>query len=84
VQGLGIPFLLVYGVNDPAIDPPAQDKADTLPLHIHQILLDGTGHFPMIDNPVQFNRLVTDFLALDSGLSPRELQLKDEWKRRVR
>jgi hypothetical protein len=25
-----------------------------------------------------------DFLALDSGVSPSELELKEEWKRRVR
>jgi hypothetical protein len=51
---------------------------------MHMMNLEGTGHFPMIDNPTQFNRLMTDFLALDSGLSPRELQLKEEWRRRVR
>jgi hypothetical protein len=38
----------------------------------------------MIDETARFNRLLTDFLALDSGASPRELQLKDEWKRRIR
>ena len=32
----------------------------------------------------KFNRLLIDFLALDSGLSPSELELKEEWKRRVR
>ncbi len=84
VRNLGVPCLLVYGPNDPAIISPSQDNADSLPIHIHQINLEGTGHFPMIDNPTQFNRLMTDFLALDSGLSPRELQLKEEWKRRVR
>jgi hypothetical protein len=51
---------------------------------MHQINLENAGHFPMIDNPTQFNRLMTDFLALDSGTSPRELQLREEWKRRVR
>jgi hypothetical protein len=51
---------------------------------MHQVNLEGVGHFPMLDNPAQFNRLLTDFLALDSGASPRELQLKEEWKRRVR
>jgi pimeloyl-ACP methyl ester carboxylesterase len=84
VRSLSIPCLLVYGPNDPAIDPPSQEAADSLPIHMHQISLEGTGHFPMIENPVQFNRLMTDFLALDSGLSPRELQLKEEWRRRVR
>jgi hypothetical protein len=38
----------------------------------------------MMDDAGTFNRLLTDFLALESGLSPRELQLKEEWKRRVR
>jgi hypothetical protein len=51
---------------------------------MHQVNLEGTGHFPMVDNATQFNRLLTDFLALDSGASPRELQMKEEWKRRVR
>ena len=84
IRNLGVPSLFVYGPNDPAITMPSQEKADALPIHMHQINLENTGHFPMIDNPTQFNRLLTDFLALDSGLSPRELQLKEEWKRRVR
>jgi pimeloyl-ACP methyl ester carboxylesterase len=84
VRGLGVPCLFVYGPNDPGIAMPSQEKIDTLPNHMHQVNLEGTGHFPMIDNSNQFNRLLTDFLALDSGASPRELQLKEEWKRRVR
>jgi pimeloyl-ACP methyl ester carboxylesterase len=84
IRNLGIPSLLAYGTNDPAISIPSQERSDGLPNHMHQITLDGAGHFPMMDNPNQFNRLMTDFLALDSGASPRELQLKEEWKRRVR
>ena len=38
----------------------------------------------MIEETIKFNRLLTDFLALPSGISPSELQMKDEWKRRVR
>lgn len=84
VRNLGVPSLFVYGSNNPAIILPSQEKADALPIHMHQVNLEGAGHFPMIDNPTQFNRLMTDFLALDSGASPRELQMKEEWKRRVR
>ncbi len=84
IRNLGVPSLFVYGPNDQAITTPSQEKADALPNHMHQMTLEGTGHFPMIDNPNQFNRLMTDFLALDSGASPRELQTKEEWKRRVR
>jgi pimeloyl-ACP methyl ester carboxylesterase len=84
IRNLGIPCLLAYGPNDPSITIPAPENADTLPIHMHQIHLEGTGHFPMLDDSLKFNRLLTDFLALDSGLSPKELQMKEEWKRRVR
>ena len=38
----------------------------------------------MLDEGNKFNRLLGDFTALISGESPRQLSLKDEWKRRVR
>lgn len=79
-----IPCLLVYGQNDPAIPAPPVDTTITLPHMMHHFVLESSGHFPMIDEAARFNRLMTDFLALESGASPRELQLKDEWKRRVR
>jgi pimeloyl-ACP methyl ester carboxylesterase len=84
IRNLDVPCLLVYSPNDPAITIPSPEDVNMLPMHMHQITLDDAGHFPMIDNPLQFHRLLTDFLALGSGLSPSELQLKDEWKRRVR
>jgi len=84
VRQLGIPTLLVYGQNDPLVTMPTFDESMTLPLMIQQIVLEDTGHFPMIDNSLRFNRLLTDFLALESGMSPHELQLKEEWRRRVR
>lgn len=84
IRNLGVPSLFVYGSNNPAMTLPPQEKTDSFPLHMHHVTLEGAGHFPMLDNAPQFNRLLTDFLALDSGASPRELQMKDEWKRRVR
>ncbi|MGE5463190.1 MAG: alpha/beta fold hydrolase [Syntrophothermus sp.] len=77
-----IPCLLVYGDRDPAIVTP--DEEFSLSTVTHQIELEGSGHFPMIDEATKFNRLLTDFLALESGVSPRELQMKEEWRRRVR
>ena len=81
-RNLNIPCLLVYGEKDQAITAPSEDFS--LSTMTHQVVLDGSGHFPMIDETVRFNRLLTDFLALDQGLSPRELQMKEEWRRRVR
>jgi pimeloyl-ACP methyl ester carboxylesterase len=84
IRNLGIPCLFVYGPNDPSLTIPDPENGDSLPQHMHQINLDGAGHFPMLDDSLRFNRLLTDFLALESGISPRDLQLKEEWKRRVR
>ncbi len=84
VHAASTPTLFVSGQNDPAVTMPTPEASATLPTMVHQIVLEDTGHFPMVDDPLRFNRLMTDFLTLDSGASPKELQLKEEWRRRVR
>ena len=79
-----VPCLLVHGRNDPLISLPRGAVMDTWPDNLHQIIFESSGHFPMLDEPSKFNRLLTDFLLLPSGASPKQLQLKEEWKRRVR
>jgi len=79
-----VPCLLVYGENDLAMRVPDVEEIEPYGLHMHQVNLEDSGHFPMMDDADKFNRLLTDFLALESGFSPRELQMKEEWKRRVR
>jgi pimeloyl-ACP methyl ester carboxylesterase len=76
--------LLVNGQNDQAVTPPDLDSMLTLPEQTHAVTFEGSGHFPMLDEGSKFNRLLIDFLSLPSGESPRQLQLKEEWKRRVR
>ena len=84
-QDLNTPCLMVYGQNDPALDgTPSAEVLANLPEHVHQITFEQSGHFPMLEEQSKFNRLVADFLSLTSGISPRQLQLKEEWKRRVR
>jgi pimeloyl-ACP methyl ester carboxylesterase len=78
------PCLLVHGENDPAIQTPTYERIMSMPEYVHQIILEQCGHFPMLDASAKFNRLMTDFLTLESAVSPRQLQLKEEWKRRVR
>jgi pimeloyl-ACP methyl ester carboxylesterase len=84
VMNSGIPILLLYGSKDPAIHAPNLTVDEKQSLMIHQIKMDDSGHFPMIDEPARFNRLMTGFLALPSGSNPSELSVKEEWKRRVR
>lgn len=81
-RNLNVPCLLVYGEKDQAVTVPSYEAATST--FTHQVVLEGSGHFPMIEEMSKFNRLLTDFLALDSGASPSELQMKEEWKRRVR
>lgn len=84
VRDGALPCLLVYGQNDAGLRLPSAEITEPLGPNVHQITLENSGHFPMLDEAGRFNRLLTDFLALPTGLSPRQLQLKDEWKRRVR
>lgn len=83
-QDFKLACLLVYGKNDPLVSLPLPDPLVNLPYMIHAVCFEQSGHFPMINEGSKFNRLLADFLALEPGDSPRELQLKDEWKRRVR
>jgi len=76
--------LLVHGRKDPMLDVPNLSINGDLSSMAHHIVFDQSGHFPMLDQPNKFNRLVNDFLDLESGESPQHLQLKEEWKRRVR
>ncbi len=84
MDSLVTPTLIVHGQNDPAVRNIDDERIQTMSVLTHQITLEESGHFPMLDESARFNRLMTDFLALVSGDSPRELLLKEEWKRRVR
>ena len=82
---LQTPCLLVYGENDPlirtygAVRSPIQNTSK-----IVEIAFDKSGHFPMLDEPSKFNRLMLEFLQLTITDNLPQLQLKEEWKRRVR
>jgi pimeloyl-ACP methyl ester carboxylesterase len=84
ITSILLPTILVYGQNDPAIEAPSPDLLEKLPEHLHYLIFEQSGHFPMLEEPRKYNRLMFDFLALSSGKSPKTLQLKEEWKRRVR
>ena len=77
------PCLLVSGGQDDLVGQPSPLKLGLSDFGQH-IRFENAGYFPMLDSTATFNRLLTDFLALDSGLSIKELGLKEEWRRRVR
>jgi len=73
------PLLAVYCVNDGIV---SHDQADLLREEYRslQVLkLRRSNHFPFLDQPNVFNRLLLDFLASEG--SP--VEIKAEWRRRV-
>ncbi|HEY75989.1 MAG TPA: alpha/beta hydrolase [Thermoflexia bacterium] len=80
-----VPVLLVYGGHDPLIQKPEEkghlrwrDQED----NIRVICLESARHFPMLDEMNKFNRLLRQFLDTNGDLSA--LEVKEEWRRRVR
>jgi pimeloyl-ACP methyl ester carboxylesterase len=84
LAALAAPYLLVYGEKDPMIAGPDDNWRAGLNGNVHSLALEESRHFPMLDEAGKFNRLLADFLALKSGESLSDLELKEEWRRRVR
>jgi pimeloyl-ACP methyl ester carboxylesterase len=76
------PTLIVHGERDEAIDSGTEQGVEGIfKPNVHRIVFEGGRHFPMLDDPAKFNRLLADFLEAKDLQS---LELKDEWKRRMR
>lgn len=84
VRDLRSTLLLVYGSKDQLVIPPDEQTFAGMTGNVHMIELEESRHFPMLDETPKFNRLLLDFLALKSGEDLTNLELKEEWKRRVR
>lgn len=84
-QQLELPRLFVYGQGDRIIeDSSLVDSQIHSDMIAQQIVFDQSGHYPMLDEPSKFHRLVIDFLGIQSNEDFMQLQIKEEWKRRVR
>ncbi len=74
--------LVVYGERDEFVDPEqAGFFADGTVATAQLVLLEGCRHFPFLDEPSKFNRLLKEFLASQLG---QTLAVKEEWKRRYK
>jgi pimeloyl-ACP methyl ester carboxylesterase len=64
---IGCPTLIVWGREDALV--PVRDAAEferSIP-RSRTVVLDDTGHVPMIERPETFNRLLVEFLSENSG-----------------
>ena len=74
--------LVVYGEKDDLVDPGPLRALNDHWSTVRPIGLPDSKHFPMLDEPARFSRLLKDFLETEEDLAT--LELKDEWRRRTR
>jgi pimeloyl-ACP methyl ester carboxylesterase len=84
INRLNISSLWIYGKNDQAVHVPNNEQLKLLPGSSQVHIFEKSGHYPMLDEPSKFNRLLTDFINLPAGEDPEVLEIKTVWKRRVR
>lgn len=82
IASLQVPLLALYGESDNVVTPATEEEFSGLNTAARLMTMPEARHFPMLDRSSQFNRLLLDFLECGSDLS--ELELKEEWQRRIR
>jgi pimeloyl-ACP methyl ester carboxylesterase len=83
VEKIDRPVLVIYGDRDQVIVQPIDGISSAMhnDRNHHQVTLELCDHFPMLEQPSKFNRLLLDFFRLeDTG----EIAPRDQWKRRTR
>jgi pimeloyl-ACP methyl ester carboxylesterase len=79
-----VPMVLIHGDEDQFVVPPSPGLINYLTFGRNDfrcVLWPGTSHFPMLEDPTAFHRLVADFLeARDID----DLEFKERWIRKVR
>jgi len=64
---IACPTLLVWGREDVLVPVADADEFERLIPDAHRVILDETGHVPMLERPETFNRCLMDFLAEDAA-----------------
>lgn len=62
VGQISVPTLLIWGLNDNITPPRVAHEFDSLIPNTELHFIDKCGHAPMMEQPDQFNRIVSDFL----------------------
>ncbi|MQA12827.1 MAG: alpha/beta fold hydrolase [Pseudonocardiaceae bacterium] len=62
LQNISIPTLLIRGTADFYVPAEIVDETERAIKGAEQVVMDGVGHYPMYERPVEFNELVPEFL----------------------
>jgi 3-oxoadipate enol-lactonase len=82
LEDLDLPVLLVSGQEDPVIQAPDDGALAGLDYNVYAYTFKNAQHYPMLDETSKFNRLLRDFLTYRDDWD--KINVKDEWKRRMR
>ena len=74
--------LLIYGEKDDVVNSAPVSNLNGTLTNVRYLTLPAARHFPMLDESGKFSRLLKDFADRDTTLE--SLELKDEWRRRLR
>ena len=66
IGAIECPTLVLWGANDFVIDAGAANRYEKLIPHSRKVVLDDTGHVPMVERPARFNAIVEEFLAAEA------------------
>lgn len=79
---LNVPVMLVNSREDPVIIAPDESTLLQLSDNVYAYIFEEAQHYPMLDEMSKFNRLLRDFLMYKDNWEA--IQVKSEWKRRMR
>lgn len=82
LEALDLPVLIVCGREDPIIQVPDDDTLEDLDYNVYPFIFETAQHYPMLEETGKFNRLLRDFLVHKDNWDA--IEIKDEWKRRMR
>ncbi|MBN1247051.1 MAG: alpha/beta hydrolase [Anaerolineae bacterium] len=82
LETLDLPVLLVSGEDDPIIQTPEDGLLAQFDYNVYGYAFEGVQHYPMLEETSKFTRLLRDFLTYGDDWD--KINVKDEWKRRMR
>ncbi len=83
LSGIHVPTIITHGEDDPLVPLPDERWLVDLDFNrnLHRVLFNESRHFPMLDEPAAFNRLLLEFLNTEDISA---LKIKEMWQRRIR
>src|SRR5262249_42948434 len=77
LRRIAIPTMLIAGARDGAMPQVMEQMHQAIPGSAYHVI-EGAGHFPNIEKPGEFNRLLAEFAKAVARMTPRMKQMTPE------